>query len=143
MDETKIRYLEMIQSVINRMASNSFLLKGWSVTLVTGILSLTGNKDEMNYFLLVYIPIIVFWLLDAYYLQLERKYRRLFEKVRDSNDIRIPFEMNLKRVRYLFNNDKSKKKFSYIHCLFSPTEFLFYVPVAVAILIILKLMINI
>jgi len=35
--ENKIKHLEMIQGVINRMASNSFALKGWAVTLVSGI----------------------------------------------------------------------------------------------------------
>ena len=36
--ENKIKYLEMIQSVINRMANNSFCLKGWTVTLVSGFI---------------------------------------------------------------------------------------------------------
>ena len=42
--EAKIKYLEMIQNVINRMAKNSFLLKGWSITLLTGIITLLNNK---------------------------------------------------------------------------------------------------
>ena len=32
--ESKIAHLEMVQAVITRMAGNSFLIKGWSVTLV-------------------------------------------------------------------------------------------------------------
>lgn len=138
MDETKIRYLEMIQSVIARMASNSFLLKGWSVTLASGILALSENGANKDLYLIVYIPIIVFWFLDAYYLQLERKYRWLFDKIRYSNDVRIPFEMNPRKVRYLFKRDKSKKKLSYIYCLFSLTEFLFYFPVGIISFIIIK-----
>jgi hypothetical protein len=31
----KIKHLEMIQAVISRLANNSFLLKGWSITLVS------------------------------------------------------------------------------------------------------------
>lgn len=38
MDDHKVSHLEMIQGVINRMAGNSFALKGWAVTLVAGIL---------------------------------------------------------------------------------------------------------
>ena len=38
--EKKIKHLEMIQGVINRMAGNSFALKGWSVTLI----ALTGHS---------------------------------------------------------------------------------------------------
>ena len=35
--DKKLKHLELVQSVINRMASNSFMLKGWAVTLVAGI----------------------------------------------------------------------------------------------------------
>ena len=36
--ESKIRHLEMIQGVINRLSTNSFLLKGWSLSLITGLI---------------------------------------------------------------------------------------------------------
>ena len=39
--EQKIKHLEFIQTTINRMAGNSFLLKGWTVTLTGGLLALT------------------------------------------------------------------------------------------------------
>ena len=35
---SKEKHLEFVQSAINRMASNSFLLKAWSVTLVGALL---------------------------------------------------------------------------------------------------------
>ena len=70
--ENKIKHLEMIQGIINRMASNSFSLKGWAVTLVAGIFVLAGKETDKLYFLVAYIPVIVFWWLDAYYLLQER-----------------------------------------------------------------------
>lgn len=73
--EDKIRYLEMIQSVIQRMANNSFLLKGWTVSLIVAIFVLSDKVTDQIYFIFTYIPAIVFWILDSYYLQLERKYR--------------------------------------------------------------------
>lgn len=45
--ENKLKHLEMIQGIINRMASNSFALKGWSVTLVAGIFALS-SKDASS-----------------------------------------------------------------------------------------------
>jgi hypothetical protein len=36
----KEKHLELIQAVISRMAGNSFLLKGWSVTLAAALLAL-------------------------------------------------------------------------------------------------------
>ena len=55
------KHLEIIQGVINRMASNSFSLKGWAVTLVAGIFTLVEKNTERMYFLIVYIPILMFW----------------------------------------------------------------------------------
>ena len=90
--ENKIKHLELIQSVINRMASNSFALKGWGVTLVAGIFVLAGKDADKLYFLVAYIPIIVFWGLDAYYLLQERLYCALYDKVlKISKMRRTPF----------------------------------------------------
>ena len=84
--ENKLKHLEMVQSVINRMANNSFMLKGWAVTLVAGIFVLAGKDTDKLYFLVAYIPVIVFWGLDSYYLLQERLYRGLYEKVRLSEE---------------------------------------------------------
>ena len=81
--EKKLRYLEMIQGIINRMAGNSFMLKGWAVTLVSGIFVLAGEKDSWEFYLMVLLPIITFWGLDAYYLLEERLYRSLYDKARN------------------------------------------------------------
>ncbi len=40
--EAKLKHLEMIQGVVNRMASNSFQLKGWSVVLVSALFALAA-----------------------------------------------------------------------------------------------------
>ena len=40
--ENKIKHLEIIQGIINRMAGNSFALKGWAVTLIAGIFALAN-----------------------------------------------------------------------------------------------------
>lgn len=80
--EKKLKHLEMIQAVINRMANNSFMLKGWTVTLVAGIFALASKDADKMYFLIAYIPLIIFWGLDSYYLLQERLYRSLYDKVR-------------------------------------------------------------
>ena len=40
--EARVQHLELIQGVIGRMGQNSFLLKGWSVTLVTALIALAA-----------------------------------------------------------------------------------------------------
>lgn len=122
--ENKIKHLELVQGVINRMANNSFLLKGWAVTLVAGIFALAGKDTDKLYFLAAYIPIIVFWGLDAYYLYQERLYRSLYDKVRHTDEDEIDF--SLKATSQEFISDKN----CYYSCLFSGTELWFYLPLA-------------
>lgn len=80
--ETKIKHLEMIQAVVNRMAGNSFLIKGWAVTLVSAIFALAASGSKFEFILICYFALPVFWMLDSYYLHQERSYRSLFESVR-------------------------------------------------------------
>ena len=71
----------MVQAIIQRMANNSFQLKGWAVTLIGIIGALSTQEDDKRFFLLAFIPLLAFWGLDAFYLQLERKYTTLYKNV--------------------------------------------------------------
>lgn len=73
--EYMIKEIELIQDIIKRMAFNSFMIKGWAVTLVVVTLLLKGT--EKYQVLLAFIPLLVFWFLDAYFLWQERMYRKL------------------------------------------------------------------
>lgn len=123
--DKKIKHLEMIQAIITRMASNSFALKGWAVTLVAGIFALAGKDVDKMYFLVAYIPIVVFWGLDSFYLLQERLYRALYKKVCILEERKIDFSMNANLVEF-----KKDEKNSFLNCLFSKTELWFYVPLA-------------
>ena len=80
--EQKIKHLEFIQNVINRLSTNSFLLKGWSVVLVSALFALSEYNSSGKFILLAYLPAIVFWGLDGYFLSLEKRYRNLYDNVR-------------------------------------------------------------
>lgn len=125
MTENNISALEIIQGIINRMGSNSFALKGWAVTLVAGILALASNDTDKRFFLVVYIPIIIFWFLDSYYLQLERKYIELYNNVRALKNNEFDFDMDISNIH------SKDKQTEYKNCLISRTELLFYIPLAV------------
>ena len=77
MDKEKIllKEIEITQDVIKRMASNSFLIKGWTITLVVATLLLKGSKNQV---FISFIPIIGFWFLDAYFLRQERIFRKIY-----------------------------------------------------------------
>lgn len=122
--EKKHKQLEFIQGVINRMAGNSFALKGWAVTLTAGIFALASKDADKLYFLIAYIPILVFWGLDAYYLLKERLYRALYDKVRIMEEDEIDYDMNTSLEEF-----KCKKN-TWCSCVISGTEFWFYFPLA-------------
>ena len=123
--EKKLAHLEMIQAVITRMAGNSFSLKGWAVTLVAGLFALSGKDANQFYYLVTYIPIVVFWYLDAYYLCHERMYRNLHEKVRKLGEDEIDFSMNAAAKEF------QTEKTTVSNCFLSKTILGFYLPLAV------------
>ena len=76
-------HLEMIQGVINRMGSNAFAVKAWTVGLVAALLTFAAEKEATPERILVaLVPVGVFWYVDAYYLRQERLFRRLYDAVR-------------------------------------------------------------
>lgn len=81
-DEKLTKHIELVQGVINRMAGNSFLLKGWSVTLVAGLFALVATGGNWAFAALGLLPSLSFWWLDAYYLRQERLFRKLHDAIR-------------------------------------------------------------
>jgi hypothetical protein len=78
MADDKLKYLEFVQSAISRMASNSFLIKGWSVALGTAVLGFSVKESNWALALVAAAPAAAYWMLDAYYLGLERLFRDLW-----------------------------------------------------------------
>jgi len=115
--EFMIKEIEIIQDIIKRMAFNSFMIKGWTVTLVAVTLLLRGSKYQV---LIAFIPILVFWFLDAYFLWQERLYRRLYNWVTKNrmNTDEYLFDMNA----YRFKNEEQSK----LRIMFSITLGWFY-----------------
>ena len=110
------------------MANNSFLLKGWSVTIVGGLLAFSFKEIEP---LSVAIPLTVlvfFWLLDGYYLSQERRFVKLYDQVRVKDAAEIDFSMDRKPFRH---------GVSWIGCSFSTTIALFYGGLLVVYVVIL------
>lgn len=71
----------MVQGVITRLAGNSLLLKGWSVTLAAGLAALAKSQSDPSYAWSVVLVVTAFAVLDGYYLAVERAYRALYDDV--------------------------------------------------------------
>ena len=97
--ENKRAHLEMIQAVINRMSVNSFLLKGWSVVLVSALFALAAGDSEALFVCLAYFPAVAFWILDGYFLSQERLFRRLYDRVRTMPEEDVDFSMDTSVAR--------------------------------------------
>ena len=72
------KHLEIMQGVIQRMAENSRSCKVWCVTLVAATLVLVARTGEPAHALVALAPAALFYLLDAYYLMLERRFRKSY-----------------------------------------------------------------
>jgi hypothetical protein len=124
--EKKMKHLEMIQGVINRMANNSFLLKGWSVTIVAGLLALSvATGEKIALICIALIPIVVFWILDGYFLWMERLFREVYKHVSKKEESEIDFDMNFK--------DFIKGRNRWIPTIFSNTLVIFYLSLLVTL----------
>lgn len=82
-NEEKIEHLKLIQQVINRLAGNSFLIKGWTITVVLAGFGFYFSKKENGILVVLLIAIFLFWFSDAYYLRQEKIFRNLYEKAVD------------------------------------------------------------
>lgn len=90
--------LDLIQAVVTRMAQNSFQIKAWLIGVLSATVALgkdnllvSATNDVMAYIFtaMLLVSIVSFWYLDAYYLNAERRYRKLYVwvlKHRPKND---------------------------------------------------------
>jgi len=81
MSDEKLKHLEFIQNVITRMNTNSFQIKGWSIVIVSALLAIYASTKDNYFFLVAVLPTLIFWFLDAYYLNQERKFRGLYNDI--------------------------------------------------------------
>jgi hypothetical protein len=87
MTEPRIKYLEMLQTIITRMAGNQVQFRTWTVTLGTLVIGYAAAKEgHPRAALLAALPAITFWIQDGYYLSLEKNFRELFDKARKNEN---------------------------------------------------------
>ena len=91
--ERKLKHLDFIQNTITRMSHNSFLLKGWAVTLVGALFALSSKDIGSGITVIAMLLAMMFWLLDAYYLSREHLYRLHYDEVRVKKPDEIDFSM--------------------------------------------------
>jgi hypothetical protein len=128
MMESKPEYLCMIQEAIGRMSTTSSILKGFAATVVTGIAAISFTDVNRYVLLLSICPIISFLALDVYYLQQERRFRYLFDMVRqDKHD--VDFAMKVDVPREAIKSAEIRIR----DCVRSASLWLFYLPTVIVL----------
>lgn len=129
-------HLEFIQSSVARMNQCSFQMKGWMVTIVSALLALFASSKSAQqtgnvmYLFVAIVPTTIFWLLDSYYLQQERKFRGIYNNVAklttsEAQIIIKEFEMPMNK----FNGGE----YAFCKVMFSKTEWTLYLPIIVGL----------
>lgn len=120
--------IDIVQNIINRLAHNSFMVKGWAITLIVVTLLLKRNDETI---LVALIPLIAFWYLDSYFLQQERLYRELYKWIINNRlkTYELLFDMNAYRFK---DNVQSR-----LEIMFSVTLLTFYGSIFVLLMLLL------
>ena len=127
MEDGKLKHLEFIQNVITRMNTNSFQIKGWTITIVSATLAIYASTKNECFILLGVFPSLIFWFLDAYYLTQERKFRGLYNDVAGVSE--KPFDLKPFAMRPDLYTKERCKKYSYWNVFRSPTIWKIYVSI--------------
>src|SRR5713226_2970627 len=97
--EAKLKHLEFIQGAIARMATNSFLFKGWAITIAAGLSAFGAANTKAALLTIALIATVLFWALDGYYLWLERGFVTLHTQVAAKDERHIDFSMTIDKTR--------------------------------------------
>lgn len=124
----KQAHLEMIQGIVNRLSQNSFLLKGWSVILISAMFALASKDNKLMFIFLAYFPSILFWCLDGFFLRQERLYRELYDHVRLMEEGEVDFSMDTTTVE--------ANVASWLSCTLSKTLFTFHAVILGSIILV-------
>lgn len=127
--------IDLLQSCIDRMAKNSFMIKGWFVSIYAVILALLPEKVDVMLLCVVLIVVnILFWYLDGVYLRDEKTYRRIYQWVveaRKQNDRELMYQLELNLYKNKIGTMDSVGKI-----MLSKSLFIFYaIPLAVLLVV--------
>lgn len=77
-------HITVLQAVIQRMAGNSSGAKNWCVTVVSAVVVVVADKEKPQLLWIAAIPALMFMVVDAYYLGLERGFRKSYNDFIDA-----------------------------------------------------------
>lgn len=77
-DSAYQHYIGLLQNIINRMASSSSACKSWLITILSAIITIcVSTGDITKYIWIAYLPSVLFYILDCFYLGHEHNFRNV------------------------------------------------------------------
>lgn len=128
MSEKKLKHLDFIHNTINRMSTNSFIIKGWTISIVSVLFIFSENNKNERFLAVTILAVVVFWYLNGFFLQQERKFRGLYDKVAGLSENQIDFSMSTSE----FKNDK----YSLLSAIFGKTIWPLYLTIVIMIVLV-------
>jgi hypothetical protein len=116
--------LDLIQDIIKRMAANSFEVKKWLIGILTAIVVFKHEEllgGNANLILLLLVPILCFWYLDAFFLSTEKKYREMYKWVityRSQSD-KYLYDLNTMEREFPIDNITNLSENSILNVMFT------------------------
>jgi hypothetical protein len=124
-------HINTLQSIIARCSNYSANCKTWTITIVSALLVILFDNENIDYKLLL-VPVILFWILDCYYLSLEKSFRKIYDEFISSLDTDSPLNNDLKI------SIKGKRISNFIKSIFSISTTPMYLVVLALIIYIKK-----
>lgn len=142
LEKVLLKEIDLIQACINRMAQNSFMIKGWTISLVAVVLAVLPESFDLTGLCLIgIVATLCFWYLDAFFLRTEKLYRWKYEWVLEKRLSCEDFCYNLDPYNtkmWLLNKDGTEKKAPNIHeIMATKTLFPIYLPLLVLSVVVL------
>ena len=94
-NDNLVEELNLIQTQIQRMAGNSFIVKGWYTTFMSAFIVYIFTKNDFSLIFLGVILTLGCFIYDCYFLYLENRYREKYSWVIN----------NIDNDNFLFNLD--------------------------------------
>lgn len=122
--------IDLIQNCITRMAQNSFLIKGWSISITAVIIGLSPQKlEKCQTFIVLILLTLCFWYLDATYLRIEKMFRWKYEWIIQNRLISSDYcyDLNPKNENmWTLVSDDEKKRLCILYIMFNKTIYPIY-----------------
>lgn len=97
-------HINTLQNIISRMSNSSSNCKTWAITLTTGLIILLFDKIKTCYYYVIYFPLVLFYILDSYYLGLERIFREFYNtfinEIQSNNETNLNISISTKYKKF-------------------------------------------